>query len=168
VGRTKVGFINMAIDISPACDCVGFADMPIVPNLGVFASTDPVALDQATVHKAMQARGMPGSAAEDYGATEPGAHKFTAASAVRVPDLSEEIQIRTGAIIGLGSREYELVQPKQPADRRFWAFPDARPQRGRMGPLYDQDNPFPVERHGGRGYHREETVDLERVSTDAE
>ena len=38
VGKEKCGFINLAIDISPRCDCVNFSDMPIVPNLGVFAS----------------------------------------------------------------------------------------------------------------------------------
>jgi len=166
VGRDKVGFINMAIDISPACDCVGFADMPIMPNLGVFASTDPVALDQACVHKAMQAQGMPGSAAEDYGAVESGTHKFTAASSVRVPDLSEEIQIRTGVINGLGSREYEMVEPEQIADRRFWAFSDMRPLRERMGAIYARENPFPVERYDGRAYRREESVDLDRVAHD--
>ncbi len=47
VGKEKVGFINMAIDISPWCDCVNFADTPLVPNIGVFAGYDPVALDKA-------------------------------------------------------------------------------------------------------------------------
>ena len=51
VGKEKCGFINLAIDISPRCDCVGFADMPIVPNLGVFASKDPVAIDMACLDK---------------------------------------------------------------------------------------------------------------------
>jgi uncharacterized Fe-S center protein len=54
VGEEKVGFINMAIDISPACDCAAFSDTPIVPNLGVFAGKDPVALDKATVDRAAQ------------------------------------------------------------------------------------------------------------------
>ena len=49
VGRDKVGYINMAIDISPACDCTGHAGVPIVPNVGVFASTDAVAIDMACV-----------------------------------------------------------------------------------------------------------------------
>ena len=57
----KVGFINLAIDVSPKCDCAGFSDVPIVPHLGVFASTDPVAIDQACVDKARHAPGIPGS-----------------------------------------------------------------------------------------------------------
>jgi len=165
VGQDKVGYINMAIDVSPACDCVGYADMPIVPNLGVFAGRDPVALDKATVDRAAQAPGMPGSAAEDYGAGAPGARKFTAASAVNVPDLSEEIQIETGAINGLGTKDYEMVDVQPLLDRRHWGFTDARPLRQRFGPLYARENPFPVERFDGRGFDRMDEVDLDRVST---
>lgn len=164
VGRTKVGFINMAIDVSPACDCVGYADMPIVPHLGVFAGRDPVALDKATVDRAARSPGMPGSAAEDYGAIEPATHKFTAASAVNVPDLSEEIQIEAGAINGLGSKEYEMVDVAPLGDRRLWAFPDWRPLREKFGPLYAKEDPFPRERHDGRAFLRAEEVDLDAVA----
>ena len=164
VGREKVGFINMAIDISPACDCVGHSDMPIVPNLGVFASRDPVALDKATVDKAAQSPGMPGSAAEDYEATDPGARKFTAASAVNVPDMSEEIQIEAGVINGLGSKEYEMVEVAPPADQRPWRFPDRRSMRTKFGRLYRKEDPFPRERYQGQGFDRQEEADLGRVA----
>lgn len=164
VGRQKVGFINMAIDISPACDCVGFADMPIVPNLGVFASSDPVALDRATLDKATESPGMPGSAAEDYGADWPGAHKFTSASAVNVPDLSEEIQIRTGALNGLGSTTYRMIEVGPMADRRVWQFPDRRLSRIKYSPLYAREDPFPREMFGGHGFDRAEEVDLDAVA----
>ena len=164
VGREKVGFINMAIDISPACDCVGFSDMPIVPNLGVFASTDPVALDKASVDKAAQAPGMPGSAAEDYGAIDPGAKKFTAASAVHFSGLSEEIQIETGAINGLGNKEYEMIDVEPLSDPSLWLFPDRRSIRAKFSPLYEKEDPFPRERYQGQGFLREGEVDLERVA----
>ena len=39
--------INLVIDVSPYCDCYGRNDIPIVPDVGMFASFDPVALDQA-------------------------------------------------------------------------------------------------------------------------
>ena len=164
VGRRKVGFINMAIDISPMCDCVGHSDMPIVPNLGVFASTDPVALDKACVDKAANAPGMPGSAAEDYGAGEPGDRKFTAASAVHFDGLSEEIQIDTGAINGLGSKDYALVDAEPLTDKKLWGFPDFRPLLSRFGPIFAREDPFPKDRFEGRGYDRAEEVDLERVA----
>lgn len=164
VGRGRVGFINMAIDVSPACDCVGFADMPIVPHLGVFASTDPVALDKATVDKAAQSPGMPGSAAEDYGASQAGARKFTAASAVQFTGFSEEIQIETGVLNGLGHKAYEIVEVAPSADSHLWAFPDQRPNGEKYAPIYVKDDPFPSERYGGQGFLRTKEVDLERVS----
>ena len=164
VGRDKVGFINMAIDVSPACDCVPYADMPIVPHLGVFASRDPVALDKATIDKAAQSQGMPGSAAEDYGATAPGVRKFTAASAPSFEGLSEEIQLVSGEINGLGSMTYEMVTVDPVADQTLWRFPDRRTLREKFGPVYAIDNPFPVENHAGRGFHRLEHVDLDRVA----
>ena len=39
--------INLVIDVSPYCDCHGENDAAIVPNVGMFASFDPVALDVA-------------------------------------------------------------------------------------------------------------------------
>jgi uncharacterized Fe-S center protein len=168
VGRDKVGFINMAIDVSPYCDCVGFADMPIVPHLGVFASYDPVALDKATVDAAVQSPGMPGSAAEDYGADAPGTPKFTHVSAHNLEGVDEEIQIVTGSINGLGSMDYEMVTVGPLADQGLWRFPDHRTLREKFGPIYAADDPFPRERYGGRGYHREEAVDLDRVVSGGE
>ena len=164
VGRDKVGFINMAIDISPACDCVGFADMPIVPHLGVFAGTDPVALDKATVDKAADAPGMPGSAADDYGASDPGVKKFTAASAPAFDHLSEEIQIVAGSRNGLGTLDYEIVTVPPVADQTLWQFPDHRTLRRKFGPIYATDSPFPKERHDGHGYDRRVGLNLEEVT----
>jgi hypothetical protein len=164
VGRDKVGFINMAIDVSPACDCVGFADMPIVPNLGVFAGYDPVALDKATLDMARESPGMPGSAAEDYEAADPGTRKFTTVSAHSFEDLSEEIQIEAGSLNGLGSLDYEMVTVDPVADTSIWRFPDHRTLREKFGPIYARDNPFPRERHEGRGYDRKEQVDLDKVT----
>ena len=63
----KVGFVTLAIDVSPKCDCAGFSDMPIVPNLGVFASTDPVAIDQACVDAVTDSPGIPGSLSDEMG-----------------------------------------------------------------------------------------------------
>ena len=168
VGRDKVGFINMAIDVSPMCDCVGFADMPIVPHLGVFASTDPVALDRATLDKAKASPGMPGSAAEDYEAADAGTPKFTTVSAHNFEGLSEEIQIVTGSLNGLGSMEYEMVTVDPVADTTIWQFPDRRTLRAKFGPIYAIDDPFPRDRHEGRGYDRKEQVDLDRVAGSGE
>lgn len=164
VGRDRVGFINMAIDVSPACDCVGFADMPIVPHLGIFAGRDPVALDKATLDKAVESPGMPGSAAEDYEASAPGVKKFSATSAHNLGGLSEEIQLKAGSLNGLGCLDYEMVTVDPVADVRLWRFPDLRSMRDKFGALYAVDDPFPRDRHAGHGYHRAENVDLDRVA----
>ena len=111
---------------------------------------------------------MPGSAAEDYGADEPGSKKFTAASATHFDGLSEEIQVETGVIIGLGSKEYEMIDVEPTGDANYWQFPDDRPLRKRFGPLYAKENPFPADRHEGQGFLREGEVDLDRVAGDAE
>ena len=47
--RQKSLFINFLTQISPACDCHTYADSPIVGDIGILASTDPVALDKASV-----------------------------------------------------------------------------------------------------------------------
>jgi len=47
--REKSLFINFLTQISPACDCHSYADAPIVGDIGILASTDPVALDKASV-----------------------------------------------------------------------------------------------------------------------
>lgn len=45
----KCGFINFVMNVSPGCDCLPWNDTPIVPNQGILASKDPVAIDQASV-----------------------------------------------------------------------------------------------------------------------
>jgi len=50
VVKDKPAFhINFLLDISPNCDCFPNNDMPIVPNIGILASSDPVAIDKASV-----------------------------------------------------------------------------------------------------------------------
>lgn len=53
--------ISLVVDVSPNCDCHGENDVPILPNLGMFASFDPLALDQACVDACLAAEPMPGS-----------------------------------------------------------------------------------------------------------
>jgi uncharacterized Fe-S center protein len=42
-------FVNFLTQISPACDCHSYADAPIVADIGILASRDPVAIDQASM-----------------------------------------------------------------------------------------------------------------------
>jgi len=156
VGREKIGFINLAMDVAPNCDCIHFSDRPIVPNLGVFASKDCVAIDRACADKAKASVGMPGSRAQDRGVMAPGMPKFSTAASMM--GGSEDIQINTGAKIGLGSKEYELIEVP-PGDRTQFLFEfDKRPVGLRLAKLYRKAQIIPEE-----GFKRVPEVDLEEV-----
>lgn len=162
VGRDKVGYINMAIDISPACDCTGHAGVPIVPNVGVFASTDAVAIDMACVDAVRQSVGSPGSKLDLMEANHAGDRKFEAASAT-FHGQSEVASINTGHENGLGSRDYELVDV-EPAESGKYNFSyDRRPSRQRFMERFEKFQPFPYDRHDGKGFAREDEVDLEAM-----
>ena len=57
--------ISLVVDVSPNCDCHGENDAPILPNLGMFASFDPLALDQACVDACLAASPLPNSQLAD-------------------------------------------------------------------------------------------------------
>ena len=86
----KAGYVSFITDVSPACDCYPKNDPPIVPDLGVLASTDPIALDQACADLVIKAAGK-----DIWRAL--------------YPDVDWQVQLDYGEKIGLGSRKYELV-----------------------------------------------------------
>ncbi len=151
----KVGFINMAIDMSPWCDCVSFSDRAFVPNLGVFASMDPVALDVACLDKATQSWGVPGSAAEDKGVMEPGVRKLTSCGSF--VGVDEMIQPNTAEKIGLGTKEYELITVPQPEDVVPFV-PSIMPIGMKLRPFYGIQHVVPK-----GGFKRKDEVNLEEV-----
>jgi len=53
--------ITLITDVSPLCDCHTHNDMPIIPNVGIMASYDPVALDLASIEMAQKQPMIPGS-----------------------------------------------------------------------------------------------------------
>jgi len=103
--------ISLVVDVSPNCDCHGENDAPILPNLGMFVSFDPLALDQACVDACLKARPLPGSQLSD---------NLAEASFVDHHDhfvnSSPESEWRTclahAEKIGLGTRNYELIVVK--------------------------------------------------------
>jgi uncharacterized Fe-S center protein len=97
-------YVNFITQVSPACDCYGHSDAPIVPDIGILAATDPVALDQASADLVNQARGLPGTAMTT--GHEPGCDKFRGV----YPKIDWEVQLEHGEKVGLGQREYELVE----------------------------------------------------------
>ncbi|HTP66359.1 MAG TPA: DUF362 domain-containing protein [Geobacteraceae bacterium] len=100
----KTLFINFITQVSPDCDCYSHADAPIVGDIGICASTDPVALDQACADLVNAAPGNPCSALKT--GLEPGGDKFRGVH----PDVDWEVQLQHAEKLGLGKREYQLVR----------------------------------------------------------
>ena len=69
--------MDFAMDITPVCDCYGWTDTPIVNNLGILASYDPVAIDKACIDLMNEAPGLTNSEAEEFGAMAPGLKNLT-------------------------------------------------------------------------------------------
>ena len=100
--------ISLVVDVSPNCDCHGENDIPILPNLGMFASFDPLALDQACVDACLAAAPLPGSQlARNIAA--PGFHDRHDHFTNSTPESEWRSCLEHAEKIGLGSREYELI-----------------------------------------------------------
>lgn len=90
-GKTdKVLYLNFIMQVSPSCDCFGYNDTPIVPDVGVCISSDPVAVDQASVDLVVKAAG--------------GEDPFKKAH----PKVNWSIQLEHAEAVGLGRRSYTL------------------------------------------------------------
>lgn len=103
--------ISLIVDVSPYCDCHSENDAPILPNIGMFASFDPVALDQACADACLKAEPIRNSrlgdnmAAEDFVDHHDHFKNTT-------PESEWETQLIHGEKIGLGTRSYELITIK--------------------------------------------------------
>ena len=104
VVKDKPNFhVSLAIDISPCCDCHSENDIPIVPNVGMFASFDPVAIDVAA---ADGVNAMPVNPQSVLGRKEQCCRDHFTNS---YPNTDWRVQVDHAERIGLGSTEYELV-----------------------------------------------------------
>ncbi|EGO62533.1 DUF362 domain-containing protein [Acetonema longum] len=101
--------ISLVIDVSPNCDCHAENDLPIIPDIGMFASFDPVALDMACADKANQAPVIAGS----YLAEQIKGHgnveqqdRFCSTH----PDTNWRSCVDHAEKIGIGTKTYELIE----------------------------------------------------------
>jgi len=103
--KNKQSFhINFIMDVSPDCDCFSNNDIAIVPNIGIAASFDPVALDKACVDLVNSAPVINGSILDD-GSYKNGEDKFGHIHA----NTDWNVGLQHGEKIGLGNLQYELV-----------------------------------------------------------
>ena len=101
--------INLVIDVSPYCDCHAENDAPIIPDVGMFASFDPVALDQACADACNKMPVMPGSLLDDEMHAEHFCDHHDHFSNTS-PETNWKVCLEHAEKIGLGSREYELIK----------------------------------------------------------
>lgn len=100
----KCLFVNFITNVSPKCDCLPYAESPICNDIGVVASCDPVAIDQASADLVNQAQGLASSVLTTHLA--PGEDKFKGL----YPYVDWEHQLAYAQEIGLGARQYNLVK----------------------------------------------------------
>ncbi len=100
--KNKAVFFNFLVEISPNCDCYPRNEAPICADIGVLASKDIVAIDQASLDMVNRI----GTGDKGKGMREEGKDKFRAL----YPDIDDTVQLKYAEQIGLGSREYELIE----------------------------------------------------------
>ncbi len=107
--------ISIVNQVSPYCDCHGDNDVAVVPDLGMFASFDPVALDKACIDAVNAAPAMPGSIMHDSACSHEGcgceSGKKDHFKSVH-PTTNWRTQISHAEEIGIGSGDYELITIK--------------------------------------------------------
>ena len=107
--------VSLAIDVSPNCDRHDENDTPIVGDVGMFASFDPVAIDQACIDAVLAQPALPNTELTEMRDKLEAAGELDEAHAhdhfyVTHPDTDWPSMIEHGEKIGLGTHEYELVR----------------------------------------------------------
>lgn len=99
--------INFIMNVSPECDCWNHNDAAIVPDLGIAASFDPVALDRACADLVTQAPVLQNNRITDLNHHEhmEGEDKFC----LLHPDTSWKAGLEHAEKIGIGTQDYELI-----------------------------------------------------------
>lgn len=97
--------VNFVMNVSPNCDCWGYNDAPVVADIGIFASADPVALDQACIDAVNAAPALNGTALTDKKYSGTG-EKFGHIH----PDVDWAFGLEHAQAIGMGSRKFKLVK----------------------------------------------------------
>jgi uncharacterized Fe-S center protein len=87
----KIGYINFLISMTKDCDCLNKSQKPLISDIGLLASLDPVAIDAASLELVK---------------TETGKH----IAGWSYPHIDPWIQIRHGERIGLGQADFKLVE----------------------------------------------------------
>ena len=106
VARTAnpVLYVNFITNVVPDCDCMHDTHPPLVDDIGILASTDPVALDKASLDLVTSAPSAANSPVA--GKADTGDDKFRTFR----PDIDGELQLTIANSLGMGSMKYELIR----------------------------------------------------------
>ncbi|OLS12545.1 MAG: 4Fe-4S ferredoxin [Promethearchaeota archaeon CR_4] len=107
-GPDKIRYITFAFDVTLLCDCIPNAGVPVIPDLGIFGSADPVAIDKACVDAETKAPGLP-RMTKNGEWTQPipaGIEKFQAMLKIVNPSWQFEAATRDN----LGTVNYDLIK----------------------------------------------------------
>jgi len=108
----RPGFhISLVMDISPNCDCHPENDAPIPPDMGIFCPFAPLALDRACVDACLRQQPLPGSQLYDNMHKE-GFCDHHDHFENSTPESEYKTCLAHAEKIGIGSREYELIEMK--------------------------------------------------------
>jgi uncharacterized Fe-S center protein len=91
--KENMAFINIMCNMSVDCDCCAVAEDPCMKDIGIVASLDPIAIDQACIDLVMKS-------------DDPGKEHFLE----RVNSRNGIHTIEAAAQLGFGNREYELIE----------------------------------------------------------
>lgn len=100
--------VSLVIDVSPVCDCASYNDLPIVPDVGMFASFDPVALDVACADAVNAQSPVPDSELAHAAHSHPhdGHDHFT----VMHPETNWRSCVEHAEKLNIGTTKYELIK----------------------------------------------------------
>jgi hypothetical protein len=97
--KGRIGFLNFLQDVTPCCDCAAPAGKAVVPDIGILASLDPVAIDKASldlIDKAPVIDRLDSSGSSD--------------KMGRLHNVDSLVQFRVAEELGLGNMSYHLVE----------------------------------------------------------
>ena len=92
--KGELVYVNVMKNMSVDCDCCAVAEDPCMKDIGILVSLDPVAIDQACIDQVYAAKDDPGQG-----------HLLE-----RIESRNGTLTIKAAAELGIGSREYELIE----------------------------------------------------------
>jgi uncharacterized Fe-S center protein len=102
----RVFYLTALLNVTPLCDCWGFTTPSLVPDIGIMASTDIVAIEQAAIDSIKTEDYIEGSLPEQVRMGDEGHLLY------RIWAKDPYLQVETAAKLGLGDRKYQLVEVK--------------------------------------------------------